>query len=456
MFQKIKDSILKKNRDKVRSYVADDINIINSSIINLNDEINDIKTINASNTVDTSNKLNMIYSKITFNTLYNIICRDVNVKSAKGDSVTFLNSTYGDYHHGCSATSYVIHEKLKNHFKHVDVIPIKEVKTIKEELKDINLFDDLSFFKQIEKKYKEIFDILNNNDNVVINGEGCISHYNNDTLALLYLIYISKTRYGKNVYLINTSILNSDFIRNISNQERIDLDIVLKKVLSVIDFVGVREQLSYSYVKSFGINNVYQTFDSLPIYVRNYFNPVNIKQNNYILITGGNDMVNHNLNDVVKLIDMLNSDKSLKLYFLISHVENGICQDDEEMFNKLSKINKSIKKVVANSTDEWLTYIKNAKYLVSGRFHHSIAAFMLNTNFIAFNTNTYKMVGMLSLIGKMNNFISADEEIQKDKIEGIINNNSIIEDSMIQREIVTIAERNYSFISTINEVNKDE
>ena len=58
----------------------------------------------------------MIYSKITFNTLYNIICRDVNVKSAKGDSVTFLNSTYGDYHHGCSATSYVIHEKLKNHF----------------------------------------------------------------------------------------------------------------------------------------------------------------------------------------------------------------------------------------------------------------------------------------------------------------------------------------------------
>ena len=50
----------------------------------------------------------------------------------------------------------------------------------------------------------------------------------------------------------------------------------------------------------------------------------------------------------------------------------------------------------AKNIDQWLSCIENAELLVSGRFHHTIAAGCLGTRFIALNSNTPKMDGKRS------------------------------------------------------------
>ena len=52
----------------------------------------------------------------------------------------------------------------------------------------------------------------------------------------------------------------------------------------------------------------------------------------------------------------------------------------------------------ANSEMEWLTVICQAQLLISGRFHHSIAATCFKTPFIALDTNTPKLDALLEML----------------------------------------------------------
>ena len=55
--------------------------------------------------------------------------------------------------------------------------------------------------------------------------------------------------------------------------------------------------------------------------------------------------------------------------------------------------------ITADSLDDWLGYIEEASLVVSGRFHHSIAAASLKTNFIVLNSNTPKIEGLCQVLG---------------------------------------------------------
>ena len=65
----------------------------------------------------------------------------------------------------------------------------------------------------------------------------------------------------------------------------------------------------------------------------------------------------------------------------------------------------------AASMDEWLDTINHAALLVSGRFHHSIAAFCLNTPFIAMGSNTPKVHGISKLLALPEPISSSDPKL---------------------------------------------
>jgi len=67
--------------------------------------------------------------------------------------------------------------------------------------------------------------------------------------------------------------------------------------------------------------------------------------------------------------------------------------------------------VNATSLDEWLQTIQHATLFVSGRFQHSIAAFCLNTPFIALNSNTHKVHGLCSLLGQSEPLLYSDPKL---------------------------------------------
>ncbi len=88
-----------------------------------------------------------------------------------------------------------------------------------------------------------------------------------------------------------------------------------------------------------------------------------------------------------------------RVVFLMAEMIEGSASDDEHCIKMVKKYNKKIINnalrrqidiVYAKSTDEWLSYIKNASILVSGRFHHSIAAFCFGVPYVCFDGNSPK------------------------------------------------------------------
>ena len=53
----------------------------------------------------------------------------------------------------------------------------------------------------------------------------------------------------------------------------------------------------------------------------------------------------------------------------------------------------------ARNLDEWLSVIKNAKMLISGRFHHSIAAYTFGVPYKVYDSNTPKTTALRDVLG---------------------------------------------------------
>ena len=78
----------------------------------------------------------------------------------------------------------------------------------------------------------------------------------------------------------------------------------------------------------------------------------------------------------------------------------NLAADDCEFARHLTRAaGGTIELCHATSEAEWLSAIASAKLLVSGRFHYSIAAACLGTPFIALDSNTPKMDGLMQVLG---------------------------------------------------------
>ena len=94
--------------------------------------------------------------------------------------------------------------------------------------------------------------------------------------------------------------------------------------------------------------------------------------------------------------------KGYKVRFLYSVVSNP-SKDDDKLINYIEKhlVNKW-EVIDAKSLDEWLSHIESASLLVLGRFHHTIAAACLGTPFIALDSNTPKIEGLIQSLDSKN------------------------------------------------------
>jgi polysaccharide pyruvyl transferase WcaK-like protein len=78
----------------------------------------------------------------------------------------------------------------------------------------------------------------------------------------------------------------------------------------------------------------------------------------------------------------------------------NLAADDRDFARLLTRATGgAIELCHATSEAEWLSAIASAKLLVSGRFHYSIAAACLGTPFIALDSNTPKMDGLMQMLG---------------------------------------------------------
>ena len=109
--------------------------------------------------------------------------------------------------------------------------------------------------------------------------------------------------------------------------------------------------------------------------------------------------------------------------------------------------------VDAKSAQEWLRVIGEARLLISGRFHHSIAAAFLKTPLIALNSNTPKMNGMLQMLSLPTPISMDAKQLSKHltniAIEAIEHPNQYIASDEVLDELCQLAKNNFNGIAIV-------
>ncbi len=315
--------------------------------------------------------------------------------------ILLVNDTENDYHFGCTGTSRAVKKYLlQKGVLSPKTYTVIDSWSINPSPSNISDFDKDEFFlKWQENNVKLEKDILVN-DVICCTGEGTISGFEGRKAAqnLLYLMYISKVRYGKKTIIINHSCFPDMNNYNIDiNNEAYK---IYQKVYETLDYCAVRDELSFSILKQLGVK-VEQAFDCLPLYIKELYKetakPLKLPQN-YILLNGGSTFYKTFHKFIKKDLWKIQAAKKNKVFFLFSQT-GRVADDDLQCIAFIKKYNKKLSTKIlrrqigiieVTSVDEWLTTIKNAKMLISGRFHHSIAARVFGTPFEVFDGNTPK------------------------------------------------------------------
>ena len=298
-----------------------------------------------------------------------------------------LNDTYNWYHWRCNATSKVISNELKKRGCDLTYIPINFTYSFSSPPQSIQDFDDEHFFKNAVKNNINIFENISNNELIIINGEGTLHRLSRQVISLLYIAYVSKKFLRKNVQIINHSSYP------IANREHSKLvETIYKGVYKAMDFIAIREHISQKVLNNIGIKSTL-SFDCLPYsalqYKENYKDSI-LNKRNYILLSGGVNLPRGKIKELDTTLLELNED-GYEILFLTGAPK--FPANDEKIFIEeifKSDLKAKIEIVKCQTLFQWFDFIKHAKLIVSGRFHHSIASICFNTPQVIFESNTPK------------------------------------------------------------------
>ncbi|MBS0236331.1 MAG: polysaccharide pyruvyl transferase family protein [Proteobacteria bacterium] len=326
-------------------------------------------------------------------------------------NVLLINDTERWYHFGCTGTSFSLKEQIKALGYMLTALPINATYEIKAQPSTAEAFKPKEQFAIFKAQNAELIQSIEKCDILLINGEGTIHGLKPAPLALLYAAYTAKTFLNKWVGIINHSAYPQDHNLSLDDENVIG---IYKLVYQTIDFAAIREPISYKLMTSLGIKAI-ESFDCMPLYIKNHFSPGQIIKNTKNLIVGGSPIWANMTNFLATAPNAIKEYESVmeafskyldnmgKKAFTVTFLYGALnypAQDDQEFMTYLKTKNiTNFHTVEAKTLDEWLATIGNATLLISGRFHHSIAASCLGTPFIAINSNTPKVSGLLEVIG---------------------------------------------------------
>lgn len=316
------------------------------------------------------------------------------------------NDTSNWYHYGCTATSLGIKESLEELDWKVDRLSIVESYNLKNIPGNLDQFNEPVHFKAFKKENNEIIERLSDVEHLIINGEGTLHGLKPVTIGLLYLAHIAKHQLHKKVSIINHSCypLSTGSTDPQGLAERL-----YAGVYGSLDFVAIREPLSLRHLERIGVS-ARLAFDCMPLTISRHNILSRIKPKQKIVLAGSVSFNEKMLKIYTQLINVLKEEK-VPVEVLTGAAANP-ATDEGGFISMLSQQCPTGWKLVnAKSLDEWFNCIGEAQLLISGRFHHTIAATCLGTPFICFESNTPKISGILELFGQEPPLSTNDPEI---------------------------------------------
>jgi polysaccharide pyruvyl transferase WcaK-like protein len=294
-----------------------------------------------------------------------------------------INDTEEVYHWGCYGTSHAIKKKLKHRgFTDIISLPVNAV----HKLGGIpTTVKDFGTKEEFINNFGPIARAIEYSSAVIINGEGTIHDFASGPRALLFFMYVSKHFFKKKVILINHSCYP-----NSGNKDVIDF---YHAGYHSCDYVATRESLSSLNVSIILGKENNQAFDSLPLSIYDVTQGLstlpNIINEKYICISGA---VNYDFSKTEFVINELKINyPDHKFIYLVGSKKEGMNSEEPAVIDHLLKFMPDLIIFNALTFENWLSIIKHADLLISGRYHYSIAALCFTTPMIYFSSNTPKI-----------------------------------------------------------------
>ena len=320
-------------------------------------------------------------------------------------NIALLNDTSAWYHWGCTCTSYGLRSEIGARGFDVDAVSIVETYSCQESPGKIADYNDEEFFKRFCAANTPLMKHIASNDAVVVNGEGTLHGTGVAARNFLYLAYVAKTRLGRPVHIVNHSCYPEDSA-TLSNSPAAAL---YKLVYGAVDFIAVREGLSADVVTALNAPCV-QAFDCMPFFIAGRRSAWAERAGQGVVLSGSVALRGDMIPLLAAQIEALLG-QGIAVSVLVGAASKPAADDKKFVAALRDAVPRGWELVDALSEDAWLRTIAGAELLISGRFHHTIAAACLGTPSIAFGSNTPKMEGVLAVLEQAPPLDQAAEDV---------------------------------------------
>lgn len=302
-----------------------------------------------------------------------------------------LNDTTYWYHWGCSCTSLALHAGFRSRDFEVVSVPISRTARLSSLPRDAAEFDSTAVYAAFALEHPDLVAEIEAADVVVVNGEGTLHDIGHSALGLLYLTYVAARHCAKRVQIINHSCYPGSAdpaLHDAALQ-------VYRTVYRALDFIAVREPASAAALRALGIDAT-TAFDCLPLFVDSV--PVHAERTDSFVIAGSVAWTPAMVDQLVAAATLAQA-RGLAVKILVG--ANAYPAADDASFVKalLPRLSGDCELVHARTETAWLQTIAEARLLISGRFHHSIAAATLGTPLLIGESNTGKLDGLVEVLG---------------------------------------------------------
>jgi len=301
-----------------------------------------------------------------------------------------LNDTSDSYHWGCYGTSMMIYNRLMEagySVKPIDVesthfgLPEAPLAPTEENF--------LAFYNQLKTTNPFLHRAIERSDLIVVNGEGTIHGFHAGCRQLLSLIYIVKNLYRKPLHLINHSCYPSTPLEGVIDER----DLFYHACLKNVDRIVVRDSNSQKNYRRLNISTE-QGFDCLPLFVEKYTKAR--RSQKAIVIGAASHWSPEVAASVAREIRQHINDKSRVIFLSGGHKQEP--PEDIVHFESMQQEIPNLEISRPRSIDDWMAEFRSATLLITGRFHHYIAAAAVRTPSVIFRGNTEKCDAVAAML----------------------------------------------------------
>jgi tetratricopeptide (TPR) repeat protein len=284
-----------------------------------------------------------------------------------------INDSMNWSHWGYSSSSLALYRNLLGRNYRVSSYPASAIQQIRAFPLALNQFNSPELLSKFAAGHLDLMEAIQSTDLVIINGEGISESAG--AIGLLYLAYIAKHAFGKQVQLLNHSFLSREALM------APDQLTLFQDVYRAFDYVVSTDETSHNLCQQMEVPGT-QGFCGLPLAIKDFFSDISRESRGNTIALGASDgSTSESLAEITHLISDRGLGENFKFEFLLGARAN-MSSKDIAMIQALNTNNPGSFSIrFSTSESEWLSQIASSRLLVSDRLHHSTAAACLKTPF---------------------------------------------------------------------------